>query len=145
MKHANIYRTKNQFIFCSNSKTLDGLNIFSPPYRHVDLNASDEEYLNALFEVLNSNHLEVPHPKQDEWADLLKMHLKMLNFSSISKMYKNANYCSVSMDESKLTFSPTINKGSRGGYLFESSMDKSIDIASQPKEIVSLLKSILNK
>ena len=143
MRSAAVYQIKNKIIFCSSARTSETVGISIPPYIHLLKDASDEHIASAIGEIIQANQFDIPHPKQNEWAAIGKMHLEGLGVKSMSEIHKKAIYCLIEENHHNLIFTPSEKEGNNGGFLHVTKTAITVSITSQPKQIAEALRQAL--
>ncbi len=143
MRYATIYQIKDKLIFCSNAQTVDHLSLVVAPYIHLSREADADVIAATLKKVIEANQTDLPHPKQNEWADRAQKHLENTGIKSMSVMRKKVIVCHVTEKGDEFVFTPTTKEGTKGAFLHVIEENIIIDNKSSPDHIAKAIKEAL--
>lgn len=121
MKTAGLYKDKKGYIFTPIALTKAGFSISIEPELRVYFNSGATKIVNALREVINASRDNVVTPVfnrkiRNEQKEAKKEKEKRLDIRSFAELDKKpVLYCSVSLDENVIKFSPQMHDPNTGG------------------------------
>lgn len=141
---ASIYRfiKKKKILIHSDSQTINGPSIASPPYIWLD-EATDQEYIAMqILYALSCAKKDLLVPK--DWAAADKEYLAAIGLEKMSEFYKDCQHVGILLKNNSLTFTPMINLGRKG---FVNVPKAKIEITNNQSfnEIVDALYNAFNK
>lgn len=145
MKRASVCRRRNKLLVRSFSKTTFGAWIGCEPRVALDSNVSDQELGETVQRALDGSKTGVPHPKQDEWNDVLtRPLLRLAGVKSYSEFHRGAVDCTVEHEGGTLRFIPYENRGAREGFVQKTDCAFTIPASSSPEEVGAAVRKALD-
>lgn len=113
-KHITIYKSERQYIIHSDSYTTAGVLLASEPYFKLDISVTPFELISHIKQALQASSENIPHPTN--WDGQASQYAQVIG-CSMKKLHKDFMHCSLQEDDKFITIDPSLNKGSKGGWI----------------------------
>lgn len=143
MKAATAYLRGNVVLFHSESKTVTGLYVTSPPFLSIKSNAANTEIGDFTRIVLNAYVDGIPHPESWDSIDIKPL-FKLAKVTSYSNLMKGAVLCNITEEKEELTLQATANMGIKGGFVPITDLLVKIPSNSPPGKVGEALMKALS-
>jgi hypothetical protein len=145
MRRASVFKfqKKGKYLIHSVSKIKMGGGIATEPFIWVDIQTPPDVIIMHIFNALKNSKSDLPNPTN--WDKQLKGFLSAIGLKSHSELYDNVINVEILEKDKKILFTPTKNKGIKGGFINDSLERIEVDADQSISELSSKFELALSQ
>lgn len=113
-KHATIYKSKDMYILHSDSYSTVGVLLATEPFLKLEISAEKVKVSEAIKLVISASKDNIPHPTN--FNGFISQYAKSMG-CTVKKLHDTFMCCGLEDDGINIIVIPTINKGSKNGWI----------------------------
>ncbi len=113
-KYATIYKSKDMYILHSDSYSTVGVLLATEPFLKLEVSSEKAELSEAIKLVISASKDNIPHPTNFNGS--ASQYAKSMG-CTVKKLHDAFMCCALEDDGMNITVIPTMNKGSKNGWI----------------------------